>query len=297
MSSSVSNSVLMRERPARGGEQHGKECADRRRLRRREQPDIDAADGDHDDGEHRQRARRGAQALAPRHPFARRAVFGMHGAQDRDGDHEHAGEQQPRQHAGEEQPADRLLGQDGIDHHAGARRNEDAERAAGRDHAGREAVAVAVAAHLRQRDLADGRRARDRGAGQRREAGAACDGRAGKPAAPMPDPGVGRGVEVARHAGQRRELPHQHEQRNDAQRIERGDVVGLGAEQRRGRRPVGQIGKAEPADQQHGNADRHPQAEQHEQDDDADDAGERGAHAGRLRRFRRRAPRSRGRAG
>ena len=189
----------------------------------------------------------------------------MDGADERDGDQEHRREQEPGQHAGEEQLADRLLGENGVDHHAGARRDQDAERAAGGDHAGGEAVAVAVAAHLRQRDLADGRRARDRGAGQRREPGAGRDRRAGEAATPMADPGIGGGVEIARHSGQGRELSHQDEQRNDAERIRRCEVKRLGAEQRGGGRPAGERGKSDAADEQHRDADRHAQAEQHEQ--------------------------------
>ena len=143
-----------------------------------------------------------------------------------------AGEEQARQDAGEQQPADRLLGQQAVDDECGARRNQDAERAAGGDHAGGEPVAVVVAAHLGQADLAHGHRRGDARSRHGGKARAGEDGGVREPAAHMADPGIGGGIEVARHPGHRSEIAHQHEQRDDGEIVDRRILVGIGAERR-----------------------------------------------------------------
>ena len=83
------------------------------------------------------RARAGGQKARPRV------------ADDRDGDHVHADGENARQHAGDEQLADVLLGDQAVDRKHRRRRDHDAERAAGRDDAGRERLRIVEAPHFR----------------------------------------------------------------------------------------------------------------------------------------------------
>ena len=106
----------------------------------------------------------------------------------------------------------------------------------------------------------------------RRKAGAGEDGRVREPAAPVADPGVGGGVEIARHARHRAEVAHQHEQRDDGEVVDRGVGVGIGAERRERRPAAVEHAEADDADEQHGDADRHAQRHQTEQRRDADQA-------------------------
>ena len=180
------------------------------------------------------------------------------------------GQQQAGQNPRQQQLADRLLGEQPVDDERGARRDEDAERAAGGDHAGREPVAVVVAPHLRQADLAHGHRRGDARSRHRGKSGAGEDGGVREPAAHMADPGIGGGIEIARHARHRAEIAHQHEQRDDGEVVDRGVLIGIAAERgERGLRPV-EDRKADDADQQHGDADRHAQRHQQQQHPDAD---------------------------
>jgi hypothetical protein len=73
-------------------------------------------------------------------------------------------------------------------------------------------------------------------------------------------------------------IAHQHEQRNDGEFVDRGIAVRVAAEHvQRGRYSV-QDGKADGADQQHGDADRHAQRQQDEHDHHAQQAGHLGGN-------------------
>ena len=159
---------------------------------------------------------------------------------------------------------DVLLGDEAVDREHDRRRDQDAERAARRDHAGCDIVAVAEATHLGQRDVAHGRRGRDRRAADRGEAAARADGGEREAAAEVAEPGVAGAKQFLRHPRCGREHAHQDEHRDQAE-----VVVGRRAHRRRReqverRAPAGDRG--EPADpgQRHGDADRHPH--QHHQE-------------------------------
>ncbi len=81
-------------------------------------------------------------------------------------------QQKPGKYAGKEQPAERLFGGDRIEDHGDRRRQQDAERAAGGDHAAGEAAGIAAPPHFRNAGRADRRTGRRRGTGHRRKDGA-----------------------------------------------------------------------------------------------------------------------------
>jgi hypothetical protein len=252
--------------------------AHRGRLGDGEDARVHTTDRHDEDDEERRRAAERRPPLGQRRPRAGRPEIGAHAAHDDDGDDEQRREQQAGQEPGEEQLADRLLRQDAVDDEHGGRRDQDAQRAAGRHHAGREARIVVVAAHLRQRDAAHRDRRRHRGAGEGGKAGAGEDRCRGEPAAPVPEPRVRRGEEVLAHPRHRREVAHQHEQRYDAQRLDGGIRERVGAEDVQ--RGVGSVEHrdADGAHERHGDADRHPQEKQREQRRHAGDAGRGRAH-------------------
>ena len=90
-------------------------------------------------------------------------------------EHEQRRHDQARDHAGDEQLRHRGLGEGAVDDHREARRDQDAERAAGRERAGRERAMVVAAGQLRQRDAADRGRGGDARAAHRGEDRAARD--------------------------------------------------------------------------------------------------------------------------
>src|SRR5678810_916438 len=78
-------------------------------------------------------------------------------------------------------------GHDSVDHHDGGGRNQDAERAARGDGAGRERVGIAELLHRWIGDLGERRGGGDRRAADGAEAGAADDGGHREPAAQVAD--------------------------------------------------------------------------------------------------------------
>ena len=74
-----------------------------------------------------------------------------------DVEHEQRRHQQAGDHAGKEQLRHRGLGEGAVDDHREARRDEDAERAAGRQRSGRQGAVVFATDQLRQRHAADRR--------------------------------------------------------------------------------------------------------------------------------------------
>ena len=227
------------------------------------------------------------------------ASFSLHGARwpagrkpgraiadDRDRDHVHRDGEDARDDAGDEQLADVLLGDQAVDREHRRGRDHDAERAAGRDHAGREALRIAEAAHLRIGDLGEGRGGRDRGAADRREAAAGRDRRDAEPAAQMAEERIGGAEQLAAHARGGGERAHQQEQRHHGE-IEVGHRAHRGvADDLQRRQAGGEIAEAGDADEAHRHADRHAQQHQDEQADEPDDRDGVGAH-GLLDRPRR----------
>jgi hypothetical protein len=108
-----------------------------------------------------------------------------------------------------------LFGDRGIDHENDRWRNEDADAAAGGERAGGEARMISGGAHFRQRDPRHCRRRRHRGAAHRAEAGRCGDGADGEAAAHAGQRHARRLEQVGRQAGDRGDLAHQDEQRQD----------------------------------------------------------------------------------
>ena len=181
-----------------------------------------------------------------------------------------------RDDAGDEQLADVGRGHDAVDHHDHARRNEDAERAAGGDRAGGEAVGVAVAPHRRHRHLGHGRRRRHARAGHRGKAAAGGDRRHRQAAAAVAEERVGAIVELLAEAGAIDEAAHEDEQRQHREIVgDRGLVTGLSDHRQRGM-PVGEIGKAGKADESHAEGDRRAEEQQRKDGDETDDRCQQG---------------------
>ncbi len=192
-------------------------------------------------------------------------AFGIAPGDPCHGEAEQHGRDDAGNDAGDEQLADAGLGHDAVDHHDDRRRDQDAERAAGRDRAGGERVAVAVLAHRRIGHLGEGRGGRDRGAADRAEAGAGDDGGHGKPAAPVAEEAVGGVIELVGHPRAHHEVAHQDEQRDDRQRVGQPGLVGHLRDHRRGDVEVELVGDAGEADDAHGEGHRHAQEREDEE--------------------------------
>ena len=252
------------------------------RFGRGEQAAIDAADHEREQQQRRPDVLQRGQPLRPGRALARRQEARPRIADQRDGDHVHGDREHARQDAGDEQLADVLLGDQAVDRKHRRRRDHDAERAAGRDHAGRERLRIVEAPHLRIGDPREGRRGRDRRAADRGKAAAGRDGRDAEPAAQMAEEGVGGAEQLAAHAGGGGERAHQQEHRHDGE-IEVGHRPHRGLADHLERRPAADdVAEAGDADQAHRHADRHAQQHQHEQRDEPDDGDGIGAHAARL---------------
>ena len=209
---------------------------------------------------------------APARALAARARGGIGPHDPLHGEAQQERRENARQDAGGEQLADVGLGHHAVDHHQRRGRNEDAERAAAGDRAGRQAVRIAELAHGRIGDLGHGGGGGDRGAADGAEAGAGAHRRHGEPAAQMADAGVGGAEQLLRHAGPRDEVAHQDEKRHHRERVVAPGLVDLGLHHRHGGReiPVAQIGDAEEADHAHGDGDRNAQQRKRHHQAEAD---------------------------
>jgi hypothetical protein len=201
-------------------------------------------------------------------------------AQQRDRDDEQRQQQQAGKDAGKEQPADRLFGENRVDDKAGRGRNQDTQRAARSDDAGRELGVIVEAVHLGERHLAHGQGRRNGRARKRGEAAAADHRRRGEAAPNLPDDGVGGIVELAAHAGDRGDIAHQDEEGND-------DKLGRGGEGERFRckqagrgLEIPERGDAKEPDHEHREGDRHPDDQENKERCQADQADNGIAHAG-----------------
>ena len=265
-------------RPRSEADEEGAAGAGAGRLGRGEQAAVKAADDEDEQEQRRPDVAQRFEALLPRAARPGRQEVRPHPADDGDRHHVHHHGEDAGDDAGDEQLADVLLGDQAVDREHGRRRDHDAERAAGRDHAGRERLRIAVAAHLRIGDARERRGGRDRRAADRGEAAAGRDGGDAEPAAQMAEEGVGGAEQLAAHARRGRERAHQQEQRDDRE-IEVGHRPHRGVADVLERRPAAdEIGEAADADEAHRHADRHAQQHQHEQRDEPDDGDGVGAH-------------------
>ena len=154
--------VLARQPAARDTDQERAGRADTSRLGRREQSAIQSADDEHEQQQRRPDVAHRLGAFAPGAARRRRQIAGPDGTDHRDRRHVHADGEQSRQNARHEQLADVLLRDQPIDREHDRWREHRAQRAAGRDHAGRERLRIMVQPHLGIRDGGECRGGGDR---------------------------------------------------------------------------------------------------------------------------------------
>ena len=164
--------------PIGGREHHAGERADAGRFRRRREAEQDCAEHrDDQQREREERRRKRPHHLAERHVgLLRRQLRRERRIDHRARDHVDdvkAGEQEAREERGRIELDRRDAGGRRIDDQQNARRDQDAEAAAGADHAGRQLDVVAGAQHRRERQQAHQRhhRADDAGRGREHRAG------------------------------------------------------------------------------------------------------------------------------
>ena len=196
---------------------------------------------------------------------------------DHDRDDKQECQQDARQHACQEQAPDAFLGEDRVDHEPGRRGDEDSQGTARRDRAGREAVVIVVALHLRQGDAAHGQRRGERRPRQRRETRTADDGRRGKAATQVAEPSVRGVIEIAAHPRHTREVPHENEQRDDQQRKVRRLAENLARQSRDRGLGADHVDPDRPH-QHHGEPDRHPDEKQDEKRGEAEERDSLAGH-------------------
>jgi hypothetical protein len=179
---------------------------------RRGNAEIHGAEHREDDGQHGQDRE---QAGEPLRPAACRLASGdprVDARHDVDREHEQRGHRQPGDHRGEKQFPDRRAGgEDPVDDEIDARRDQDAERAAGCERPEHDAMVVAVGAKRGHRHRSHGRRGRDAGAGARSEDPAGGDVAMEKAAGNRIEPLGERAVHALAHAAAQQQLAHQRE--------------------------------------------------------------------------------------
>ena len=212
--------------------------------------------------------------LSPQQPGA-----GLLAAElDHHPDDEQRGEQQAGTDTGDEQLADRLLGDDAIEDQGQRGRDQDAQRAAGRDDAGRQSGRIAALAHLgnaRGTDRRTGGGTRSAHRGEHRAGhhvgGAEAAGDASHPA-------VERGIQVAAGARLADCRAHQDEQRNGQQdEIVELRIQGFGDQPHGFRRHVEQ--HEDQRHRAHRERDRHSGKQRNEGGDAEQDAYLQGTHS------------------
>ena len=264
MPSIVARSIGQVRRPRQAASASAADHAERRGLGRRREPGVDRADHQGEDQERRHEVGQRAQAGRPvaRDPLA--APGGPQRAADQHGDHEQQRQHETRQEAREVELRDRGLGQHAIDDHVDRRRDQDAERAAGGDRAEEEALVVAVAVDLLDRDRADRRGGRDRGAADRREQRAGADVGVHQPARQPGQPVRHRGVHALGDAGAQQDLAEQDEHRDRDQDHVGGGAPDQLAERQAERQEGVELVEREADDAEH-RGDRQAEREQAEQ--------------------------------
>ena len=184
------------EAAERRADDRGEQRAERADLGRRRDAGVEHDQHQQDQQQARPDPDQAGAALGRRRAERGRRVVGA----DPDPAVDHGGQQDAdddaRDHAGDQQLADRGLRRDAVDHHRDAGRNENVERGADADRAGRQLLGIAVPAHLRHRDLGHHRRRRGARPRHRAENSAGEHGRDRKPAADVRQPGGGGGVEI-----------------------------------------------------------------------------------------------------
>ena len=150
---------LQAEALVHGGDDHGAERADARRLDRCGDAAEEQAQDEEDQKDRRDQIQQQAQLLAQVDPLflgQRRAEARVDPRAQDDIADIHAGQHQARHHRAQIEPAHRLLRHHGVENGQDGRRDEDAEGAAGHDRAEGDLVVVIAPQHGRQGDDAHG---------------------------------------------------------------------------------------------------------------------------------------------
>jgi len=274
------------ERAAHSRHQNCAGGADRRRLGRREPADIDSAHDQAEQRQHRPHRSGSAPAFGPGRARAGGSECRIDPCHHQHADGIEHGAENTGNERGDEQLAERLLGQQRIDHQDDARRNQNPERAAGGDGARRELVVIAVAAHFRQRHRRDGGDGGQRRAADRAEAGAGADRGDGQTAAQMADKGVDESEQIARKPAARGEDAHHQEQWDHRQAVIAHRVEHRGAENITHRTGAVDGRVADGADQAHRYADRQFERDQHQRGNETQQSDEGAGHKRMLTRIR-----------
>ena len=195
----------------------GNESGEAGRLGHRHDAAIDAAKDDDWNEKCRHRMQVDLnEALALHRRFDRIALVA--GVEHDPGD-EQGCLHQPRNYTGEEKPRYAFLGDDGIDDHCQAWRDEDAECAGRANDAERKVALIFARDHGRDQDRTDRDGGCHGGAADRREDRAGHDADERKAAARAADPGLGAIDESIGDAAALHECRRDHEQRDRNQRL------------------------------------------------------------------------------
>ena len=176
-------------------------------------PRIDRDDHDHSQHRHRPDPPERLHSLRPTH---RIVLLRRQPGPDPDRKRDRGGKQRRHHHAGQDagqiKLADRDLVDDPEQNHCDARRDQDAERAAGGDAADAHSSVVAALEHFRNRRAADRRRSRRARAADRAEAAAGDDAGDRQRARHAVEEAVCRLEHLARQLGAGQQFGHQDEQ-------------------------------------------------------------------------------------
>jgi hypothetical protein len=239
---------------------------------------VHSPEDDKEDGDHGPDLFRARQHFAGRGLLRLGRIFRLHADVDRDRDDVADRSDDPRNERGGEQLGDVLLREDRIDDERDRRRDEDAKRAAGGERSRGEPTRIVIAPHLRQRNLRDRRGRSDRRSRHRAERRAREHGGHRHAAPEVTDQCVREAEECPGEATLGRELPHEQEQRDD------GQVVNRKPRPRRSLQVIQERGVVREGDipdrpgDEHGDRDRHAQGHQREHRDEQREADHRGRH-------------------
>ena len=177
-----------------------------------------------------------------------------------------------------EHVADGLSGDDAIQHHDGAGRDEDAQRAPGGNAARGQGVGVFELPHFRYGDHAHGNGAGHGGTADGGETAAGRDGGDGQPAFQAAEPGVHTGEKFVADAGFEGKIAHEQKKTDNGISGVGEGFVGDAAKNAQGRVHAGNGGETSRAHGQHGDADGDAGENGGEEADNADTADGDGTH-------------------
>ena len=189
------------------------EDANGRRFRRGESAGVNAADDQDGKEEPPGRTFERRKPFAPRRRFLRLEIArGKYDDADEKKHHENPGDD-----AADEKFPDGFIRDGAVENHRNGRRNQNAERAAGRDGAENEPSIIAAGKHFRNGDGANRDGASDGRARDGRKDGACDDRRDAEAAGQMPQPLICELKEIVSHFPDEQNLAHEDIHRNGRQ--------------------------------------------------------------------------------